>query len=114
MTPTAPGCTDFRSLPRLAKLNALGLCAAACGFSALLWPQWRHDDDLTHGVFLPFLAAILVFESRRDPDPRFLRPGAAPLAACALMVLLGLAGLAAAIVYAAAMGWSQTMAEFMV
>jgi len=114
MTPPATGCTDFRSLPRLAKLSALGLCAAACGFSALLWPQWRHDDDLTHGVFLPFLTAILVVESRRAAGPRFLRPGGGPLAACALMVLLGLASLAAAIVYAAAMGWSQTMAEFMV
>jgi exosortase len=113
MKPQSPGCTDFRALAHLAKFNALGLCAAACAFSALLWQQWRHDDDLTHGIFLPFLSVILAVESRRDPTPRFLRPGAGPLAACALLVLLGLAGLAAAIVYAAAMGWSQTMAEFM-
>jgi exosortase len=113
MKPHLPGCADFRALTWIAKFNALGLCAAACAFAALLWPQWRSDDDLTHGIFLPLLSGILAVESRRDPGPRFLRPGAGPLAACALLVLLGLASLAAAIVYAGAMGWSETMAEFM-
>jgi exosortase len=113
MKPPAPGCTAFSALPWLAKANALGLCAAVLAFAALLWRQWLHDDELTHGIFLPFLAAILVAESRRDPEPRFLRRGAGPLAACALLALLGLASLAVAVVYAAAMGWSHAMAEFM-
>src|SRR5580692_6240005 len=113
MKPPSPGCTAFRALPWLAKANALGLCAAVLAVAALLWRQWLHDDELTHGVFLPFLAAILVAESRRDPEPRFLRRGAGPLAACSLLALLGLASLAVAVVYAAAMGWSHAMAEFM-
>jgi exosortase len=112
MSPQASRCTAFRTLPWLAKANVLGLCAAAAAFAALLWPQWLHDDDLTHGLFLPFLAVILATESRRDPAPRFLRPGAAPLAACALLILSGLASLAVAIAYAAAMGWTHALAEF--
>ena len=77
MKPPASRCTAFRALPWLAKVNALGLCVAVAFFSALLWPLWLHDDNLTHGIFLPVLAVILVVESRRDPSPRFLRPGAA-------------------------------------
>ncbi len=113
MKPPAPGCSAFPALPWLAKANALGLCAAVAAFSALLWPGWIHDDELSHGVFLPVLAGILVAESRRVADPRFLRRGAGPLAACVLLVLLALASLSVAVVYAAAMGWSQTMADFM-
>jgi exosortase len=113
MTPPASRCTAFRALPWLAKVDLLGLGAAVAAFAALLWPQWLHDDDLTHGIFLPFLALILAAESRRDPSPRFVRPGAAPLAACLLLVLASLASLAVAITYAAAMGWSHAMAEFM-
>ena len=113
MKPPAPGCTAFRALPWLAKMNALVLCAAAVGLAALLWPLWIHDANMTHGPFLPFLAAILVFESRRDADPRFLGRGAGPVATCVLLVVLSLSSFVLAIVYAAALGWTHIMAEFM-
>src|SRR5271170_8016044 len=113
MSPPASRCTAFRALPWPAKFNVLGLAAGVATFSALVWPQWLHDDDLTHGIFLPFLAIILAVESRRDPSPRFVRPGVLPLAACVLLVLASFASLAVAVAYAAAMGWSHAMAEFM-
>ncbi len=113
MKPPTPRCTPFRDLPWLARINAVGLCAAVIAFAALLWPQWRNDDDLTHGIFLPVLAGILVFESRRDPSPRFLRAAGGTLSACALLVLASLASFAIAIVYAAALGWTHTVAEIM-
>jgi exosortase len=113
MTPPASRCTPFRALPRLAKFNVGGLCVAVGAFVGLVWPLWRHDDNLTHGIFLPFLAGILVAESRRDPSPRFLRPGPGPCALGAFLALAALAGLAMAIVYAAALGWTHSMAEFM-
>ena len=113
MSPPSSRCATLRALPWLAKANLAGLCGAVAAFAALLWPQWIHDDDLSHGLFLPFLAIILVTESRRDPSPRFLKPGAAPLAACALLVLASLASLAVAAVYAEAVGWTHAMAEFM-
>src|SRR5580658_1210298 len=113
MNPPAPRCTEFRALPWLARINALALCASMVAFCALLWPLWLHDDNLAHGVFLPLLAGILVAESRRDPNPRFLRPGAGPLAACAFLVLASLASFVVAITYAAAVGWTHSMAQFM-
>jgi exosortase len=111
--PPAPRCTSFGSLPWLARLNAAGLCAAVAAVSFLVWPLWRHDDNLTHGIFLPFLSAILIAESRRDPNPGFLSPGPGAFALCAGLALASLAGLALAVVYAAALGWSHSMAEFM-
>ena len=113
MRPSASRCTAFRELPWLAKADALGLCAAVLSFAVLLWPQWRHDDDLTHGIFLPFLAGILAFESRRDPNPRFLRPGAVQAAACAVLILASLGSLTIATIYATAVGWNHAIAEFM-
>jgi exosortase len=113
MSTPASRCTAFRALPWPAKFNVLGLAAAIAAFAALLWPQWLHDDDLTHGIFLPFLSIILAVESRRDPSPRFVRPGPGLLAACALLVLASMASLAVAVAYATAMGWSHAMAEFM-
>src|SRR5476651_196376 len=105
MKPPATRCTPFRALPWLAKAIAVALCAAIAGFALLLWPLWRDDDNLSHGIFLPFLAAILFVESRRDPSPRFLQPGAWPLAGGALLILAGLSSLAMAVTFAAALGW---------
>jgi exosortase len=113
MTPPASRCSTFRALPPLAQFNAIGICAAAIAFAAFLWPLWLHDENLRHGLFLPFLAAVLVVESRRDPNPRFLRPGTGPIAACALLILASVASVAIASIYAVALGWSHSMAEFM-
>jgi exosortase len=109
----APHCRAFRALPLMAKINVVGLCVAVFSLSALLCPLWSHDDNLTHGLFLPVLAVILVSESRRDRDPRFLRSGPALFATCTVLALSSLICLAIAVVYAAAMGWNHAMAEFM-
>src|SRR5665213_507834 len=113
MKSPASRCSGLGALPWLARLNALGLCAAVALLSALLWPLWLHDDNLTHGIFLPILAGILVVESRRDASPRFLRPGPGTSAACVLLTVLGIASYVIAIIYAAALGWSHAVAEFM-
>jgi exosortase len=113
MTQRPPRCSAFAALPWLARADALGLCAAAACVCALLWPQWRSNEDLRHGIFIPILAAILVAESRRDPSPRFLSHGLATGIARALLVVAALASLAVAMAYAAALGWDHTMAGFM-
>jgi exosortase len=113
MKPQGSQCTAFRALPWLAKLNILGLGAAVGAFAILLLPQWLHDDNLTHGIFLPFLAGILAVESRRDTSPWFLGSGAGPFLSCLSLILASLACLSAAIVYATALGWSYVLAEFL-
>ncbi|MFY9925108.1 MAG: exosortase/archaeosortase family protein [Opitutaceae bacterium] len=109
---TASRCTPFRALHWLSRANAFGLCAAVAVFAWMLWPLWRTDDNLAHGIFLPFLSGILAFESRRDPSPRFLRGGAGLLAACAFLIVLSFTSLACAVVYASALGWTHSMAAF--
>jgi exosortase/archaeosortase family protein len=113
MNSTAPRCIPFGSLPRLAQAAALGSLAAVAAFSVVAWPLWRHDDNLAHGIFLPFLSGLLLLESRRDPAPRFLAPGAFPLLGGAVLLTGGLASLAVAAMYAAALGWSHAMAGFL-
>jgi exosortase len=113
MTPKGSQCTGFRALPWLARFNAVGVCMGIAAFAALLWQQWLHDDNLTHGVFLPILAGILMVEGRRDPSPRFTSAGPGPILCGALLILTSLASLAAAIAYATALGWSHAMAEFL-
>ena len=114
MKPPASRCTPFRALSWSAWTDAVGLAAAIAAFSVLLWPAWRHDDNLTHGIFLPFLAIILVAESRRDPNPRFLGKGAGLWAAYAGLLTVCLLSFFAAVLYASALGWSHAMAEFLV
>ena len=109
----APSRTAFRGLPWLTRANAIRVAGAVAAFSAVLWPQWLHDENLSHGIFLPVLACILVVESRRDCAPRFARSGAGALAACALLALASLGSLTVAVVYSEAVGWSHAVTEFM-
>jgi exosortase len=114
MKPQASRCTPFRALRWPAKVNVVGLCAAIVAFSVLLWPVWLHDPDLTHGLFMPFLAVILAVESRRDPSARFLSSGVGPAVACAVLTLGSLCCLVVAFVYGATLDWTYSMAQFMV
>ncbi len=113
MTRPAPGCSAFSSLPWIARIDAALLVAAAAALSGLLYPQWRGDPNLAHGLFLPVLSAILLFESRRDPDPRFLGPGALPLAGGLLLLAAGLSSFAAAVLYSTALGWDHALVDCM-
>ena len=51
----------------------LGLLAGlATGLTALLWPQWLHNPDLSHGLFMPVIFLLLVYEARTTGTPRYL------------------------------------------
>jgi exosortase len=113
MTTLPTRCLGFGELTATAKTNVVGLCAAIAAAAWALGPLWFHDDNLTHGIFLPFMAVLLLAESRRDPSPRFLGPGAGPATLCALVALASLASFAVAVAYAAALGWTYSMADFM-
>ncbi len=90
-----------------------GLGAMLAVLCAVLWPLWRSDPDLAHGMFIPALSAILVAESRRRGEPRLLfRPGwvigGSALLALASVTLLGLAG-----VLAAVLDWTHSLVGFL-
>ena len=106
-------CAALRSLPPAARFNAAAICAVVIGGSAWLWKTWTHDDNLTHGVFLPVLGTILVAESRRDFNPRFVAGGSIAFAGCVLFGLAAVVCVAISAIYAAALGWNHGMAQFM-
>ena len=78
-----------------------------------LWPEWRHNPDLSHGFFTPVLCLLLLRESGRAGPPRWLPAGRALLAgqllaAAAVAVLFALAGL-----LAASLGWDHALVDFL-
>jgi len=82
------------------------------GYTAIVWPQWRHNPDLSHGLFTPVIFALLVRESRRHGTRRWLparpwRTAAAAGALGAAFVLFALAGL-----LAASVAWSHSLVNF--
>jgi len=84
----------------------LGVAVIAVG--ALLWPHWLHNPDLAHGLFMPVVFPILLFESRRTA-------GRAPFAQAAVvgvLAALSVAALGAAGLYASVLGWSHSVALF--
>lgn len=108
--PTPGGVRDASLL---AKLVAGALAAAVAALSWRLWPEWRHNPDLSHGLFMPAVFLLLLHESRTTGSPRFLRPGLVSGGALAATLLLALLALSAAGLYAAALGWSHAVVNFM-
>ena len=108
-----PTPVAVRDAPLLAKLVAGALAAAVAALSWHLWPEWRHNPDLSHGLFMPAVFLLLLHESRSVGSPRFLRPGPASGTALVATLLLSLLALSAAGLYAAALGWSHAVVNFM-
>lgn len=100
-------------LPLLAKLNLIALAAGIGALSLRLWPAWRHNPDLSHGLFMPLIFFLLVHESRKHGTPRFLHPGGMARAGFVVLLFGGLLALVAAGLYAAAVGWSHALVNFM-
>ena len=108
MTPFRP----FSSLPVLAKANLLGVLALVGWLSWVLVPGWRDDPDLAHGFFAPLLFLILVFESRVEPNPRFVVPTRRWTWLIALLGVCAVASVALSCLYAASLGWSHAMSRW--
>jgi len=105
---------SFRRLSWISRLNAGALAAIVGALSLFLFPAWKRDPDLQHGLFIPILCLILLAESRRDPLPRFFDSGQAGDWAAVGCVFVSLATLAVAGIYAAVLEWSHALVEFMV
>jgi exosortase len=101
------------SARRFALLNIGLLGGLALALTAYLWPQWRHNPDLSHGLFMPLVCALLLWESKRRGVPRYPRPGAMTLTAISVLAVLALACLATAGLFAVSLGWSLSLVGFM-
>lgn len=105
----SPRFPSLARLPLLGKLNLLLLAAGTTALSVRLWPEWRHNPDLSHGLFMPFVFLYLLHESRSSATPRYLRAGPATTTAFGLLLAGGLLSLFAAGLYAAAVDWSHAL-----
>jgi exosortase len=104
-----------RAAPRptvLGWLNLVLLAALAAALTVLLWPQWLHNPDLSHGLFMPAIFLLLVHEARTGGTPRYLPPTPLVRAALCAALVLGLLALGAGGLYAAALEWSHALVGF--
>jgi exosortase len=96
----------------LARTNLALLAVLAAAFSALLWPQWVHNPELSHGLFMPLIFLLLLHESRAAGPARFLPARGAITVAVAGLLAAGLAALAAGGLFTAALAWSHALVGF--
>ena len=96
----------------LGRANRVLLALLAGGFSALLWPQWLHNPDLSHGLFMPVIFLLLLHEARTGGTPRYLPGTTFTRTVLAAVLTLGLLLLAVGGLYAAALEWSHALVGF--
>lgn len=109
MTSTVPFFRACARLPLLGILNLILLAAATVALSARLWPEWRRNPDLSHGLFMPAVFLLLLYESRSQGSPRYLRPHAAIRAGFGALLAGGILALVAAGLFAASLDWSHAL-----
>jgi len=110
MKPAPPG--PRMSLSPLARINLALLAVLAAAFSMLLWPQWRHNPELSHGLFMPLIFLLLLHESRTAGPARFLPARGATTVALAGLLATGLAALATGGLFTAVLDWSHALVGF--
>lgn len=104
--------TPIARAPLLAQLNLIALGALIVALAVHLWPDWRHNPDLSHGLLMPVVFLILLHESRTTGPVRWLRPGLAVNVGFTVLLVVGLLALVAAGLYAATLDWSHSLVNF--
>ena len=102
----------LRHIPPLTAALAATLALGLAILSWRLWPDWRTNPDLSHGLFMPAVFLLLLHDARASGTRRFLAVGPVATTALALLLLGGLLALFGAGLYAAALGWSHTVVDF--
>ncbi len=78
-------------------------------FTALLWPEWSSNPDLSHAFFMPVIFLLLIWEGRRQGTLRWMPPGPLPTLVIALTLAAGLALFALAGIFAATLAWTHAV-----
>ena len=94
------------------KFALIALGVAVVALSVRLWPQWRSNPDLSHGMFMPLLFLVLLHEAR-SATPRYLRSNGASRFGFGALLTLALLSLVAAGLYAASVDWSHPLVNLM-
>ena len=93
---------------------ALGaVCLLLVAWTAHLWPHWLSNPDLSHGLLTPFLFALLVHEARTRGRTRYLQWNVLTVLALGFALISGILLLALGGLYAAAVGWTHALVNFL-
>jgi exosortase len=108
-----PATTPLPPSPGRPPPDALGIATVLVvlmvAFTWLLWPEWQQNPDLSHAFFVPFLFALLVWESRRQGTLRWMPPGGPSAFAVAGALGAGFVLFALAGLFAATLAWTHAM-----
>ncbi len=97
----------------LAGLNLAAFGVLTVAYSVYLWPQWRHDPDLSQGLFMPLVFVLLLWEARRSTPQRHPRAGWPALAGVVALAAAALVSLTLAGLFAVSLGWTHSLVSFM-
>ncbi len=98
-----------RAGPLAIGIGLVGMMAAYC---ALLWPEWRHNPDLSHGFFGPLVFGFLLWLSRGLGPLRWVKPSVLSHTLLLVILLGGLVLFALAGLFAASLAWSHALVLF--
>ena len=90
-----------------------GLAALNLAYCVQLWPEWRHNPDLSHGFFAPLIFVLLIRESRRLGPLRWIRPGPGSLTLLGVVLAGGFGLFALAGLFAASLAWTHALVLFL-
>lgn len=108
-----PPLASLRALPLLARINLALLALAVVAVSIRLWPEWRENPDLSHGMFMPAIFFYLLYEARNG-TARYLPLDAVTRLAFGALMAGALGTLVLAGLYAAAVDWSHALVDFLI
>ncbi|MEY2878434.1 MAG: hypothetical protein RLZZ15_814 [Verrucomicrobiota bacterium] len=112
MSPAPAVAAPLAGSHRITQVAVALLAGVLVALGWRLWPEWRHNPDLSHGLFMPVVFLWLVHESRTTGTRRFLPAGAARATALGVLLVAGLLALGAVGLYAAALDWSHPLVVF--
>ena len=92
-------------------VSAAILLLLATGLIVLLWPQWTHNPELSHGLFMPILWLLLLHEGTTRGTQRYLPDSAWNTAAVAVLGAAALGFLTLGGLYAVALDWTHSIAS---
>lgn len=109
----APSAASAAPAPSLLGWVNLGLLATlAAGLIFLLWPQWLHNPDLSHGLFMPVIFLLLLHEARTAGPHRYLPATSRTAALIFFSLLLGLLAVGVGGMYAVSLEWDHALVGF--
>lgn len=89
------------------------LLAGTAYYCVHLWPEWRQNPDLSHGLFAPVIFLLLIWESRRQGPWRWVPVRAWSALLPGLVLVTGVLIFALAGLFAATLAWSHAVVLFL-